>query len=220
MVNESVCSRNTVCFIRKKINVLNMVTLLSIMVVLLVVVKMVYGVLDYIPDSSVVTFLVMISVLMLGAYTISKRVSDKAIAAVELYSNRLNTLLSRSKEMHETDYVDTLYEKITEAAVEMSGAIGGSLLMSDGDEMVIRHSMGAGEETLNGMKFSKDDRFSIRVEAIHSQIFMNLNDGPGIVTSDRFRFTLNETTLENNPIGMLYLGSVSESFSHTGPVAD
>ena len=134
MGKESLMTRNTVEFIRKRIGLLNLTTLLSIVVVLFIVVKLVSGVLDYIPPDSLTAFLVMLSFLTAADLLISKHISGKATEAIEKYSLRLSSLLAKSKEVHEIEYVDVLCERIVEIAVEMTGADSGFLLIANAED--------------------------------------------------------------------------------------
>jgi hypothetical protein len=179
MKNESIISRNTVAFIRRKINMLTLVTFLSIVIVFMIVVKMLDGALDYIPQESVIAFLGMLSLLAIANYLISKLVSKKATDVIEVYSHKLDLLLTRSKEVHEIEYMDMLYEKITEISVEMTGADAGVLMITAGEDIEVVSAGGGGDRKarLIGARFHRDDDLSrIVLSAARPFISPNVSD--------------------------------------------
>lgn len=162
MNNESMYAADTVRFIRRMMNILNMVSLLSIMVILMLVVKLVYGFLGYIPVNSVIVFLAMTALLSASVYLNCKHTSCKAISIIQEYSSKLNTLLNRSREVHEIEHADVLYEKVVEIAIEMTGADGGALLELEDDELVFKTVMGPNRGELSGNRVRKNEGLAAR----------------------------------------------------------
>jgi HD-GYP domain-containing protein (c-di-GMP phosphodiesterase class II) len=124
--------------IKQKVMVLNSIFVLITFVILLLTVRFMYKFLDYIPFSSVMTMLVVMAVFMAAGLLLIKTISRNAIKAIDAYSNKLNTLLTTSKNIHEIVYSDILLEKIVDVSQKITGADGGSLALLQGDKFVFK----------------------------------------------------------------------------------
>jgi putative nucleotidyltransferase with HDIG domain len=142
---------STIEFIKYWIRVLNASVLLVTSVILFLVIKFVYDTLDYVPVYSVVTMLVVVVILSVAGLLTSKITSRKAILAIEEYSEKLQKLLTTSRQVHEIGYSDVLLKKIMDVAIDMTGADAGSLLLTQGsDSLTFRIVTGQGTAELEG----------------------------------------------------------------------
>jgi putative nucleotidyltransferase with HDIG domain len=147
---------DTISFIKRHLEVMNLTILLSISVVFLIVVKFVYGFLEYIPMNSILVFLAALLMLFASIYGLAHLATSRALRAIESYSLKLSALLSTSHEVQGIQYSDVLLEKIMETAISLTGADGGSLLIAEEDAIEFRIVRGANAEILRGTRFPRD----------------------------------------------------------------
>lgn len=141
--------------IKQKVRVLNSVFVFIIFVILLLTVRFMYKFLEYIPFSSVMTMLVIMAVFIVAGFLLVKTISKNAIKAIDSYSNKLNTLLTTSKNIHEIVHSDILLEKIMDVSLKITGADGGSLVLLEGDKLVFKIVKGSGLSSLMGFTIPK-----------------------------------------------------------------
>ncbi len=151
MKQEELRKKSTIEFIKYWINVLNASVLLLTSVILFLVIKFIYDVLDYVPTYSVVTMLAVVVVLSVAGLLTSKITSKRAINAIEEYGEKLQKLLTTTRQVHEIGYSDILLKTIMDAAIDMTGADAGSLLLAKGsDDLVFKVVTGQGTAELQG----------------------------------------------------------------------
>lgn len=146
---------NTIGFIKRNLEVLSWTMSLSIAVVFLLVTRFVFGFLNYIPMNSVIVFLAVLAVLSAAVYGLSRRTTQRAIAAIESYGSKIDALLVTSRDVHGIDYSDVLIEKIMDTAIALTNADGGSLLTADDDSIEFKLVRGANAETLLGTRIPR-----------------------------------------------------------------
>ncbi len=139
-------------FIKHKIQVLNLTVLLVVFIAMLLIVRFMYEFMGYIPVRSVIVMLVAMAGLGIASVYLSKATAGKAISAIEQYSEKLVTLLTATKGMHETGYSDVLLESIIDGAMRITGADGGSLLLVEGDWLAFKIAKGTRGAGLAGLK--------------------------------------------------------------------
>ena len=156
MKPEEPRNTSTIEFIKYWIRVLNASVLLITSVILFLVIKFVYDILDYVPTYSVVTLLVVVVVLSVSGLLTSKITSRRAIRAIEEYSDKLQKLLTTTRQVHEIGYSDLLLKKIMDVALDMTGADAGSLLLAAGsDDLVFKVVTGQGTAELQGRTITR-----------------------------------------------------------------
>ncbi|MCK4911978.1 MAG: HD domain-containing protein, partial [Thermodesulfovibrionales bacterium] len=185
--------------------------------------KLVYDVLDYMPQNSVVAIIAIMALLSGVMSYMAKSTSRKAMAMVESYSGKLNALLSTSRDVHKIDYSDILIENIIDTAVEMTGADGGTLMMIDGDSIFVKIARGVVNKELEGFTFASVESYS--GDIIYQGQTANIADATalegynpqvdGKILSGAKSFLSLPLHFDGSPIGALVLvKNKAEQFSH------
>ncbi|MEJ2254885.1 MAG: GAF domain-containing protein [Nitrospirota bacterium] len=137
-------------FIKQKIETLNWIIVLSLFVTLLFVVRFLYNFLDFIPLNSVILIMVIMAGLAVIVIYLAKATSARAIQAIDEYSWKLSTLLGTISDMNKIGYEDVLLENIMEAAMVITRADAGAVVMREGGTLVYKAAKGGLEESLRG----------------------------------------------------------------------
>lgn len=145
--------------VKQKVKVLNLIFVLITFVILLLVVRFIYKFLDYIPLYSIITMLTVMAVFMVAGFFLIKTISKNAIKAIDIYSSKLNTLLSTSKDIQEIIHSDILLEKIMDVSRKITGADGGSLALLEGDKLVFKVVRGSKASSLKGLTIPRSVGF-------------------------------------------------------------
>ncbi|MGB9715804.1 MAG: HD domain-containing phosphohydrolase [Thermodesulfovibrionales bacterium] len=162
-------------FIRQNLRTLNLTILLIVFLLLFLVVKSLYAILDYLPVPSLVTILTTIAVLATLSLFLTNRASNLAIKKIEEYINKLNNILTTSKDIREIVYGDLLLEKIVDSAIKITNASAGWVLMSYGDRLVFKIVKGIENNRLLGKSIPKsigiggwvmDNNMSLRIDDV------------------------------------------------------
>ncbi len=124
--------------IKRRVTTLNLTFVLITFLILLLTVRFMYKFLNYIPFYSAITMLAIMAVLILAGFLLINAISRNAIKTIDAYSNKLNTLLTTSKDIQEIVYSDILLEKIMDVSQKITGADGGSLALLEGDKFVFK----------------------------------------------------------------------------------
>lgn len=141
--------------LRRRIRLLNWIDLLVIYAILLLVVRILYEFLDYLGTSSFIAILSIIAgLVVLGVY-LANTSSKKAITTIDKYSNKLNSLLTITKDIKEIVYGDVLLENILERSIDVIGADAGSILLVERDRIVFRIAIGNKRSNLSGLSIPK-----------------------------------------------------------------
>jgi response regulator RpfG family c-di-GMP phosphodiesterase len=157
MSNATEFHNNTIHTVKNQLSMLNLILLLGIVIVFMLVVRMLYDVLDYLPQTSLLMIVVMLAVQSAIVFMISGRISTKAINAIAEYGNRLGKLLSASREIHEEGYSDLVMKSLINTAMDLTNADGGALLMVQDNGIVLGNACGSIPEVLIGRSFPLSD---------------------------------------------------------------
>lgn len=120
--------------IRRQIKVLNIVVLVIIYTLFFLVIRFLYVILDYIPKQSIVVILSILAGLVAIGLYLANSASKRAIRKIEEYSNKLNMLLTTTRDIREIVYGDILIDNIIDSSLKITGADAGSILLSEGDK--------------------------------------------------------------------------------------
>jgi hypothetical protein len=141
--------------VRERSKRLNLILVLIIFLVLFLIVRYLYGFLDYLPLGSAITLMTIIAALAVATFLIARSSTDRALRAMEEYGRRIKALLATTRGIQEIGYSDVLLENILDIAVEMTRADGGSLILIEGDKLQFRIVRGPGAEKLLGLEMKK-----------------------------------------------------------------
>ena len=155
--------KQTIEYVKGKIHTLNLTILLGIIIVLFLTLKFNNKFLDDVPQGSVLTLLLIMAVLSGVIYALSKITAVRAINAIESYSDKLNTLLSTSRNVHRIDYSDVLLENIIESAVGITNADGAVLMINNGNSILIKITKGVVDRQLEKLTFIQSDGIAEKV---------------------------------------------------------
>ena len=161
--------------IKRQIKVLNGIVLLIVYALLFLVIRFLYVVLDYVPTPSVVAILSIVAGLVVAGMYLANATSRNAIKTIDGYSNKLNTLLTTTRDIREVVYGDVLLENIMDSSLKITGADGGSILLVEGDRLVFKVVRGSKSNKLLGFSIPKskgvagwvvDSGSSIRIDNV------------------------------------------------------
>lgn len=174
--------------IRISIAVIAFVILTLVAVILKHLVAPVSQHLTFIPDASVGVILGMTLVLATVGLFYAVKISRQMVRIIRDYGNRLERMLSITKDLREEIYGDILLEKIMDAALTITNSDAGSLLLMDGDGLVFKIVRGEKASALVGTTVelgkgitgwvastgeplrltdvSKDSRFNAAIDAV------------------------------------------------------
>ncbi len=141
--------------IKTQIRILNVIVVLIVYALLFLIVRFLYVVLNYVPTTSVVAIISIVSALVLIGLYLSNDISKKAIKKIEEYSNKLNTLLTATKDMREIIYEDMLLDNIMDKSLKITGAGAGSILLVEGERLVFRIVKGGEGKGLLGFSIPR-----------------------------------------------------------------
>jgi putative nucleotidyltransferase with HDIG domain len=182
--------QNTVDYVKRNLQIMHLTILLSVVVTFVIVARFLYGYLAYLPLLSVMVFLASLAVMSGAVFGLSKVTTQKAMEALEVYGERLNAFLATSRDVHEIAHSDLLTEKILDAAVALTGADGGAMLLADDDELEFRCVSGAAAGSLQGRRIQRSrsivgaviaQGMPIRIDDMEKagRCFVNAENGSG-----------------------------------------
>lgn len=137
--------------IKRQIKVLNWVVILVIYALLLLVIRFLYSILEYIPTLSVVIILTILTGLVTTGLYLANSASKKAIRKIEEYSNKLHNLLATTRDIRDIIYGDTLLDNIMTSSLNITKADAGSILLAEGDWLVFKIVKGIESKKLLGL---------------------------------------------------------------------
>jgi putative methionine-R-sulfoxide reductase with GAF domain len=132
--------------IRERIRLLNgiaafvVITLLA--VILRYLVSPVSEVLSFLPDVSVTLIVIIVVALALIGFYMWAVVSKKLIASVENYRDRLDNVLSITKDLREEVYGDVILDKIMDYSLAMTRSDAGSILLIEDNNLTFKVAKG------------------------------------------------------------------------------
>jgi len=152
--------KSIIAEIKQRIRLLNaiaafvVVTLLA--VILRYLVKPVSDVLNFLPDVSVTLIVIIVVVLALAGFYMWAVVSRKLITSVENYRDRLDSVLSITKDLREEVYGDVILDKIMDYSLSMTRSDAGSILLIEDNNLVFKMAKGQMASDIVGKTVPKD----------------------------------------------------------------
>jgi putative nucleotidyltransferase with HDIG domain len=146
--------------IKQRIRLLNgiaafiVITLLA--VILRYLVRPVSEALSFLPDVSVTLIVVIVVALALMGFYMWAVVSRKLISSVENYRDRLDNILSITRDLREEVYGDVILDKIIDYSLSMTRADAGSILLIEDNSLVFRVAKGQRASEILGKTIPKD----------------------------------------------------------------
>ena len=146
--------------IRNKLRLLNLLIGFVVLSLLFVIVRYLYSPLShflgFLPDTSMVLIVVLaIGLVVVGLY-LSRVLSGQVIRKIEDYGERLDRILTVTRDIREEVYGDILLDKIMNCSLTITGSDGGSILLVDEDNLVFKTIKGFKEEEYPGKTIPKE----------------------------------------------------------------
>jgi|Deesub1362B_J571_1020462.scaffolds.fasta_scaffold00010_125 putative nucleotidyltransferase with HDIG domain len=139
--------------IKRQLKILNGIIVLVVYILLFVIVKFLYLILDYLPLTSIIVILTVASLLMVIGMYLANSASKIAIKKIEEYSDKLNTLLTTTKNMGEIVHSDVLFNNIIDHSLKMTNADAGSVVLVEDSRLVFK--------VVRGEDINKSSGFSV-----------------------------------------------------------
>ena len=140
---------STIDEIKRHIRVLNVSVLISLVIIMVMVTRHVYGFMGHIPIQSVlVLFVIMAATSILGMFS-AKATSSNAIKAIDKYSGRLRKLLEESREIHTDLYSDVILDKYMDISMKLTGSGACILAFFEDDKLFVKAVKGDSISSLN-----------------------------------------------------------------------
>lgn len=152
--------KSIIAEIKQRIRLLNgiaafvVITLLA--VILRYLVTPVSEALNFLPDVSVTLIVIIVIVLALIGFYMWAMVSRKLIASVENYRDRLDSVLSITRDLREEVYGDVILDKIMDHSLSMTESDAGSILLIEGDNLAFKMAKGQMASDIIGKTIPKD----------------------------------------------------------------
>jgi signal transduction protein with GAF and PtsI domain len=141
--------------VRRQIRILNGIVLLIVYALLFLIVRFLYLFLNYISTPSLVAILSIIAGLVVMGMYIANTASKKAIRTIDEYADKLNALLTTTRDIREIVHGDILLENIMENAVNITEADAGSIMLIEKDRLVFKIAKGSRSANLQGLSIPK-----------------------------------------------------------------
>ena len=128
--------------IKQKIRLLNVIAAFIVVTLLAVIFRYLYKpageVLSFLPDISitlVITFVVFLTIISFYMWSV---VARQIISTIEKYRNRIDQILSITKDLREEKYADILLNKIMEYSLSITRSDSGSILLLENNNLVFK----------------------------------------------------------------------------------
>lgn len=142
--------------IKQKIRLLNAIAAFVIVTLLAVIFRYLFKpvseVLSFLPDISITLIIGIVVFLAILGFSMWSVVSRRIIQNIENYKNRLDQILSVTRDVREEIYGDILLEKIIDASLALTGSDAGSILLAEDSSLVFRIARGTRAEILPGTR--------------------------------------------------------------------
>jgi putative methionine-R-sulfoxide reductase with GAF domain len=140
--------------IKQKIRLLNAIAAFIIITLLAVIFRYLFKpldeFLDFLPDISITLIIGIVVFLSVIGFYMWAVVSRKIIRSIENYRNRLDQILTLTRDMREEIYGDILLEKIMDSSLALTQSDAGSILLVEESDLVFKIVKGAKAEDLPG----------------------------------------------------------------------
>jgi len=134
--------KSIIIAIKQKIRLLNVIAAFIVITLLAVIFRYLYKpageVLSFLPDISitlVITFVVFLTIISFYMWSV---VARQIISTIEKYRNRIDQILSITKDLREEIYADILLNKIMEYSISITRSDSGSILLLENNNLVFK----------------------------------------------------------------------------------
>jgi putative methionine-R-sulfoxide reductase with GAF domain len=117
--------------------------------------KPVGDVLDFLPDISITLIIAIVIVLTITGFYMWGLVSRRIIRSIEKYRNRLDHMLTVTKDLREEIYADVVLDKIMGYSLSITKSDAGSIFLIEGDNLVFKVVKGEKAAELSGTAIPK-----------------------------------------------------------------
>jgi len=146
--------------IRKSLRLLNFLVSFVMVTLLFVIVRYLYAplrqFLSFLPDTSMVLIVVFAMVVAAAGLYLSRMLSRQVIHKIEDYSERLDSILTVTRDIREEIYGDILLNKIMNCSLAITGSDAGSILLVDDNNLVFKIVIGIKAQELPEKTIPKD----------------------------------------------------------------
>lgn len=155
MSNKTGHKKTALDVIKHQLRIFNWTVPLIVFALLFLVVRSRYLILDYIPFHSVVAITSIVAGLVVIGLYLANNASKNALKKTEEYSDKLNSILTITRDTRDIVYGDVLLDKILDSSLKITGADAGSILLAEGDRLVFKIVRGIEDKKLSGFSISK-----------------------------------------------------------------
>jgi HD-GYP domain-containing protein (c-di-GMP phosphodiesterase class II) len=143
MENESTSDKpSLIKEVKSKIRLLNAIAAFIIITLLAVILRYLYQpvseAMDFLPDLSISLILVIIIVLTILGFYMWRAVSKQIISNIERYRDRLDQILTITRDLREEIYGDILLGKIMDYSLSMTQSDAGAILLMEKNNLVFK----------------------------------------------------------------------------------
>jgi len=146
--------------IRDKLRLLNLLNTLVIFSFLFVVIRYIDSplrqMLAFLPYMSIALILILVTVLAVIGLYLSRVLSRQIVRKIEDYGEKLDNILTLTRDVREEMYGDILLNKILDCALAVTRSSAGSILLLDSDSLVYKIVTGVPSHELLGRGIPKD----------------------------------------------------------------
>jgi GAF domain-containing protein len=159
-VKEDGIRRTATAEIRKSLRLLNLLVSFITVTLLFVIMRYLFGplrqLLSFLPDTSMVMIVVFAMVVAGAGLYLSRVLSRQVIHRIEDYSERLDSILTITRDIREEIYGDILLDKIMSCSLAITGSDAGSILLLDDGNLVFKIVKGTKAKELPGKTIPGD----------------------------------------------------------------
>lgn len=128
--------------IKQKIRLLNVIAAFIVVTLLAVIFRYLYkpagDVLSFLPDISITLVIAFVVFLTIISFYMWSVVARQIISTIEKYRNRIDQILSITKDLREEKYADILLNKIMEYSLSITRSDSGSILLLENNNLVFK----------------------------------------------------------------------------------
>lgn len=144
--------------IKQKIRLLNSIAAFIGVTLLAVILKYLvkpFDILNFLPDISVTVIISIVVALSVAGFFMWRNVTKRILNSIEQYRSRLDSILTITKELREEIYGDILLGKIMDYSLSLTQSDAGFILLTEGDDIVLKVVKGEKLDKSVGEKIPK-----------------------------------------------------------------
>ena len=134
--------KSIIIAIKQKIRLLNVIAAFIVFTLLAVIFRYLYkpvgDVLTFLPDISITLVIAFVVFLTIISFYMWSVVTRQIISSIEKYRNRIDQILSITKDLKEEKYADILLNKIMEYSLSITCSDSGSILLLENNNLAFK----------------------------------------------------------------------------------